>query len=201
MHVCSTVVTLERCVNVFSSVACQLSDHYFGFPWWHCSREREGDFSTQNDKAGYRNGTLSSFLTSPGSACCILIALYVSRVSEETAYYLLAFENGIGSLHMVLWFGAPLGTRYAHPYFELMIIWKQIGTHVASYSLMVVSYQRGLPGAIFQHGNICCTSFSDPSWYTVYFTAAFTYTVCKSITYWKHIVMDCRETCTPSLSS
>ena len=56
-------------------------------------RERESNFGEPKDKAGHRNGTMSSFWISSVSACCILMALHASDDSEET---LLAFHISIG---------------------------------------------------------------------------------------------------------
>ena len=94
---------LLRRVDVCSSVACLLGDLYFGF-LWQCSIDRHRDSSELNDNAGYKYGTLSSFQTSPGSVCSILMAIYISEGSEKTIRLLLPFEVCIRALHLVRWF-------------------------------------------------------------------------------------------------
>ena len=65
-------------------------------------RERYGDSGVQNDKAGYRNGTVSSFQMSLDSACCILMAVYVYGGSDEIICRQLALDIGIGrAVHLM----------------------------------------------------------------------------------------------------
>ena len=54
------------------------------------------------DKAGYMDRTMSYFHTSPGSACSILMAVYVSGGFEETVRSLPAFDIGLDTLHLVV---------------------------------------------------------------------------------------------------
>ncbi|GFS63795.1 hypothetical protein TNCV_1128231 [Trichonephila clavipes] len=61
----------------------------------------DGDSGVPNDKTRNRNGTMSSFQTSPVSECSILRAVYVSGGSEETVRQMLAFSIGIGALNLV----------------------------------------------------------------------------------------------------
>ena len=60
----------------------------------NAARVRDGDSGVPNDKAEYRNGKMLSFQTSPGSACGILTAVYLSGGSEETARRLPPFDYG-----------------------------------------------------------------------------------------------------------
>ena len=64
-------------------------------------RERETNSSAQNNKAGYQNGTMPSFQTSPGSVHSILMDIYVSGGSKETARHLRAFDIETETIHLV----------------------------------------------------------------------------------------------------
>ncbi|CAL1268282.1 unnamed protein product [Larinioides sclopetarius] len=85
---------LVQCVDVGSSLNCQHGNHNSGF-LWQCSIARDCESDAPNNKAGYKNGTASSFQTNPDSACSILMAVHVSGGSEETACCQLAFDIGI----------------------------------------------------------------------------------------------------------
>ena len=60
-----------------------------------------GDSDAQNDKAGYRNDTMLSFQTSPGSVYSIMIIVCVSGGSEEIVRRILAFDIGIKAVHIM----------------------------------------------------------------------------------------------------
>lgn len=70
-------------------------------------RERHGEQSGStgsvkpDGKAGFRSGTASTFQTSLSSAWGILMAIYMSGGSEESARRLISFDNGIGSLRLM----------------------------------------------------------------------------------------------------
>ncbi|KAF8773363.1 hypothetical protein HNY73_016033 [Argiope bruennichi] len=68
--------------------------------WASLTIEKNCDFGAPNDKCGYRFGTILSFQVSSGSARNILMAVYVYD-TEETACRLLAFDIGVGVLHLV----------------------------------------------------------------------------------------------------
>ena len=78
-------------------------------------------------------GMVQCRLFSPGSACPNLMAIYVSGGFEETACHLLAIDIGIEALHLVWWFGQPLGTLQSYLFFGSMVIWMQVDTFLASY--------------------------------------------------------------------
>ena len=64
-----------------------------------------------NEKAEYRNGSIMlSFQMNPGFACSILVAIYLSGSSEETASRLLAFDISIGNLYRC----DDLGRHWVH---------------------------------------------------------------------------------------
>ncbi|GFW45837.1 hypothetical protein TNCV_4495571 [Trichonephila clavipes] len=62
--------SLVWCDDVCSSVVSRQGGHYFGIYY--------GGSAAPNNKTGYRGGTVSSFQTSFGSVCSILIAVCVS---------------------------------------------------------------------------------------------------------------------------
>ena len=66
----------------------------------------------RNDKSVHRKDTMSSFQTNPDSKCNILIPVYVSGGTEETARPLLAFDISIVDLYLVRWLEKPLIMRH-----------------------------------------------------------------------------------------
>lgn len=91
-----TQYPLVRYDDDCSSEDYQHGNHYCGLPW-QCNIEKDFNSGAPNDKDVYRKATILSFLMSLGSACIILIAVYVSRVSEENERRLLAFYIVIGT--------------------------------------------------------------------------------------------------------
>ena len=132
------------------SVACRFSNHYFCF-LWQCSIERDGNYGASNDKTGYRNGTISSFQASFVSAYNILMAIYMSRGSEETAEKTLSYIR--------YWHTSP-----AFGVMVLAIIEQTTCTFLVRidgslnanwyifyiFSTVIESYLTGLPNAIFR---------------------------------------------------
>ncbi|GFU77159.1 hypothetical protein TNCV_1423321 [Trichonephila clavipes] len=57
--------------------------------------DTDGDYDVSNDKAGDRSSTMLSFKTSPGSACNILMTVYMSGESKEIVRCLFAFYINI----------------------------------------------------------------------------------------------------------
>ncbi|GFU70806.1 hypothetical protein TNCV_3667731 [Trichonephila clavipes] len=67
---------LIRYDDICSNVNCQHGAHFCSFPGQY-NIKRDGSSGAPYDKTEYRCGTTSSFQTSPGSACSILMAVYV----------------------------------------------------------------------------------------------------------------------------
>ena len=77
-----------------------LSDDYFGFPWqWN--KERDNDSGAPSNNSKCRNDAMPSFQTSSGSAHSILMTVYLSGGTEETARRVLKFDISIGAFHLV----------------------------------------------------------------------------------------------------
>jgi hypothetical protein len=100
----------EQCDDVWSSNDCFRGDHCCGFPW---VVQRHTVTVVRPTTKLDTKVAVSSFQTSPGSVCSIMMDVFMSGGTEEDARCLLVFYIVIRALHLVWGYRQPLGCTRA----------------------------------------------------------------------------------------
>lgn len=155
-----------------------------------------------NDNGGHKSGTMSSFQKNAGSACSILMAVYVSGGFEENApCLLLRYRHRSPVLFEKIW------TAVGYTILALLVRINGNLTQICTFLTCYIQWLCSVFKACHtQFSNkICkntwCTSYSNIPRYTWCLTAALACMASIFVTHWNYLIMDWWEIVPLPLSS